>query len=84
MKTALIVDASDAVLKIVQRILTDLGFAVILAHDVIEVLERLDDRLPDILIVDSTLSGAMDLVVYVRPTGGRNPTSAHGSTASAT
>lgn len=66
MKRLMIVDGSDIVRKVGRRILTELDFLVSEAHDAGEALERSRAELPDVIIVDAGVEGALELIGALR------------------
>ncbi|RWX78916.1 response regulator [Neorhizobium lilium] len=71
MQRLMIVDGSDIVRKVGKRILSELGFLVVEAENSREAIMRCQAELPDLIIVDSTMEGALDVISAVRamPTG---------------
>jgi two-component system chemotaxis response regulator CheY len=69
----LIADESEAVRKIAVPILEDLGFSVAESANALDALSKSQASLPDVIIVDSGLAGALDLIANVRnlPNGNR-------------
>jgi two-component system chemotaxis response regulator CheY len=67
----MIVDGSDIVRKVGKRILSELGFLVVEAETSGAAILRCQAELPNFLIVDATLEGALDVIAAVRsmPTG---------------
>eukprot|EP00913_Durusdinium_trenchii_P008131 g7628.t1 len=59
-------EASDIVRKVGKRILSELGFLVVEAGGSTEALMRCQAELPNFLIVDAGLDGALDLIAGVR------------------
>jgi two-component system chemotaxis response regulator CheY len=52
---------------------SELGFAVAMSPSVLDAMTRCENALPDLLIVDSTLEGALELIAAVRlMSGGKN------------
>jgi chemosensory pili system protein ChpA (sensor histidine kinase/response regulator) len=66
--TAMVVDDSVTVRKVVERVLTREGYRVVLARDGIDALERLREAVPDIMLVDIEMPrmDGYDLVKTVR------------------
>jgi len=62
----LIADESHAVRKVGNRILTDFGFDVAEAPSALDALAKCDTSLPAVLIVDSAMDGALDLIANIR------------------
>lgn len=73
MKRLMIVDGSDIVRKVGRRILTELDFLVSEAHDAYEARERCRADLPDIVIVDSAVEGALELIADLRQQANNAP-----------
>jgi two-component system chemotaxis response regulator CheY len=69
----LIADESEAVRKIAGHILEDLGFSVSESASALDALSKSQASLPDVVIVDSGLAGALDLIANLRnlPNGNR-------------
>lgn len=69
----LIVDESEAVRKTAGHILEDLGFLVTESANALDALSKSEASLADIVIVDSNLVGALDLIANLRklPNGSR-------------
>lgn len=70
MKRLMIVDGSDVVRKVGRRILSGADFLVVEAIDAREALERSTEDMPDVLIVDSAVEGALDLIAEMRRRAG--------------
>lgn len=68
----LIADESEAVRKVAAHILADIGFSVIEAAGTLDALARSQAALTDIVIVDSAMAGALELIQNIRslPNGG--------------
>ena len=66
MQRLMIADGSDVVRKVGMRILSGLDFLVLEASNALEALARCEAELPNILIVDATMDGALDLIANVR------------------
>jgi hypothetical protein len=66
MQRLMIADGSDVVRKVGKRILSGFDFLVLEASSSLEALVRCEAELPNILIVDSTMDGAIELIVNVR------------------
>ncbi|MDB5525826.1 MAG: hypothetical protein JWM58_3589 [Rhizobium sp.] len=62
----LIADESDAVRKIAAQILDDLGFSVMESASALDAFARSQMTLPNVVIVDSGLIGALDLIANLR------------------
>lgn len=62
----LIADESEAVRKIAAHILTDLGFAVIESPSALDAFAKCEANLPNAVIVDAGLAGALDLIANIR------------------
>jgi two-component system chemotaxis response regulator CheY len=62
----LIADESEAVRKIAAHILQDMGFAVIESASALDAFSRSQAGLPNVMIVDSGLTGALDLIANIR------------------
>ena len=70
MKRLMIVDGSDIVRKVGRRILSGADFLVSEASNAEEALERASNEMPDVLIVDSTVEGALELIAEMRRRAG--------------
>ncbi len=68
----MIVDESDTVRKIGVKILTELDFVVIEASSAMDALCKCEIHLPQVLIVDAAINGALDLISNVRLLPGGN------------
>lgn len=66
MRRLMIADSSDIVRTVAKRILTELGFMVAEAAGADEAHAGCQAQMPDILIVDANLDGALDLISAVR------------------
>ncbi|SFB51976.1 two-component system, chemotaxis family, response regulator CheY [Rhizobium sp. NFR07] len=66
MQRLMIADSSDIVRKVGKRILSELGFLVVEAEASQDALRNCQAELPNFLIVDAGLEGALDLIAGVR------------------
>ncbi|MEA3533746.1 response regulator [Rhizobium sp. CC-YZS058] len=66
MQRLMIADDSDVVRKVGKRILTGMGFVVAEAANGLEAFARSREELPNILIVDAALDGALELIANIR------------------
>ncbi len=66
MQRLMIADGSDIVRKVGKKILSEIGFLVLEAATAREALQRCQSELPNIMIVDAGLDGALDLIANVR------------------
>ncbi|MDX3929178.1 MAG: response regulator [Shinella sp.] len=66
MQRLMIADSSDVVRKVGKRILSGLDFLVLEASSSLDALVRCEAELPNILIVDATMDGALELIANVR------------------
>ncbi|MDQ0457116.1 response regulator [Rhizobium paknamense] len=66
MKQLMIADSSDVIRKVGRKILSELGYEVIEAASARDALLLCDKKLPDFMIVDAALDGALDLITNVR------------------
>lgn len=66
MQRLMIADSSDVVRKVGKKILSELGFLVMEAPTAREALMRCEGELPNIVIVDAGLEGALDLIANIR------------------
>ncbi len=66
MQRLMIADTSDVVRKVGKRILSELGFMVLEAATDREGIRRCAEEMPNILIVDAAMEGAIDLITTVR------------------
>ncbi len=62
----MIADSSDIVRKVGRKILSELDYEVIEAASARDALLQCDRKLPDFMIVDAGLDGALDLITNVR------------------
>jgi len=62
----LISDESESVRETAAGILTELGFAVTGCASALDAVAKCDADLPDVIIVDSRLDGALDLIANIR------------------
>jgi two-component system chemotaxis response regulator CheY len=69
----MIADESEAVRKIAGHILQDLGFSVTESASALDAFSKSQANLPDVVIVDSGLAGALELIANIRglPNGSR-------------
>lgn len=66
MQRFMITDTSDVVRKVGKRILSELDFLVSEAGDGREALMRCRAEMPDYLIVDAGMEGALELIASIR------------------
>jgi two-component system chemotaxis response regulator CheY len=66
MQRLMIADSSDIVRKVGKRILSELGFLVVEAEASHDALRNCQAELPNFLIVDAGLDGAIELIAGVR------------------
>jgi len=66
MQRFMITDTSDVVRKVGKRILSELDFLVSEAGDASEALMRCQAEIPDYLIVDAGMEGALELIASIR------------------
>lgn len=66
MQRLMIADNSDIVRKVGKRILSEIGFLIAEAGDAHEALRGCQTELPNFMIVDASLDGALDLIAAVR------------------
>jgi two-component system chemotaxis response regulator CheY len=66
MQRLMIVDGSDIVRKVGKRILSELGFLVVEAGSDREAIMRCQAELPNYIIVDAALEGALDVISAIR------------------
>jgi|EndMetStandDraft_4_1072995.scaffolds.fasta_scaffold25966_2 two-component system chemotaxis response regulator CheY len=62
----LIADESEAVRKIAATILNDLGFSVIESASALDAFSKSEASLPNVVIVDAGLTGALELIANIR------------------
>jgi two-component system chemotaxis response regulator CheY len=62
----LISDECESVRETAAGILTELGFAVTGCASALDAVAKCDHALPDVIIVDSNLEGALDLIANIR------------------
>ncbi len=66
MQRLMIADSSDVVRKVGKRILSGMDFLVLEAANSLEALSRCQSELPNILVVDAGMDGALDLIGNIR------------------
>lgn len=66
MQHLVIADDSDVVRKVGKRILTGIGFTVGEAANALEVISICQNQVPNILIIDAALDGALELIGNIR------------------
>ena len=66
MQRLMIADSADIVRKVGKRILSEIGFLVLEAGSARDALLRCETELPNIIIVDAGLDGALDLITNIR------------------
>ncbi|KQS77696.1 hypothetical protein ASG25_14005 [Rhizobium sp. Leaf384] len=66
MQRLMIADDSDVVRKVGKRILSGMGFLVSEAANGLDALARCEAELPNIIIVDAGLDGALELIANIR------------------
>jgi len=66
MDRIVIVDESPVIGKVAKKILSDFGFKVITAESLAQARGYCEADLPSVLVVDSELDGALDLIADVR------------------
>lgn len=66
MQRLMIVDGSDIVRKVGKRILSELGFQVVEAENAREAVARCTAELPSLIIVDSTMDDALEVISTIR------------------
>lgn len=66
MQRLMIADGSDIVRKVGKKILSEIGFLVSEGATSREALLRCEAELPNIIIVDAGLDGALDLITNIR------------------
>jgi two-component system, chemotaxis family, chemotaxis protein CheY len=62
----LIADESEAVREAADGIFSELGFSVTGCASALDAVAKCDGALPDVIIVDSRLEGALDLIANIR------------------
>jgi two-component system, chemotaxis family, chemotaxis protein CheY len=70
MKRLMITDSSDIVRKVAHKILSEIGYKVSEAGTAREALLVCEKQLPDVIIVDSGIDGALDLITNIRSMAG--------------
>jgi two-component system chemotaxis response regulator CheY len=68
----LIADESQAVREIGARILGEIGFDVVESASALDAFAKCQAMLPNVIVVDSALTGALDLIANVRALPGGN------------
>lgn len=66
MQRLMIVDDSSVIRKVAKRILSDLDLLVLEAESASQAQHHCQAELPDILVVDATLSDGLELIANVR------------------
>lgn len=66
MPNVLIVDQSDAICKVCSLILAEFGFTAQEASGTLDALIRCQAEMPNVVIVDSSLDGSLELVQNLR------------------
>ena len=66
MQRLMIADDSDVVRKVGKRILSGMNFLVSEASNGLEALGRCEAEMPNIIIVDAGLEGALELIANIR------------------
>jgi two-component system chemotaxis response regulator CheY len=66
MQRMMIADGSDIVRKVGKRILSELGFLVAEAGSAPEAISACRTQLPNLLIVDAAMEGALEVITAVR------------------
>ncbi|MCF3638366.1 response regulator [Rhizobium sp. TRM95111] len=66
MRRIMIADGSDVVRKVGKRILSGLDYLVLEAGSSLEALVRCEAELPNVIIVDATMDGALELIGNIR------------------
>jgi two-component system chemotaxis response regulator CheY len=62
----LIADESEAIRKIASQLLGDLGFRVTASSSTLDAFAKAQAALPDVVIVDSAMTGALELIANIR------------------
>lgn len=70
MRRLMIADDSAVICKVAKRILTGLEYLVIEASNADEAIIMCDAELPEVLLVDAGMTGALDLISSVRKING--------------
>lgn len=66
MQRLMIIDSSDIVRRVGKRILSELGFQVVEAENAREAVMRCQAELPNFIIVDAAMDGALDVIGTIR------------------
>lgn len=66
MQRLMIADSSDVVRKVGRKILSELDFLVTEASSALEAISRSQMELPNILIVEAGMDGALELIAAIR------------------
>ncbi|WP_394688100.1 PleD family two-component system response regulator [Hoeflea sp.] len=77
MRRLMIADDSAVICKVAKRILTGLDYLVIEASNAGEAMIMCDAELPEVLLVDSGMTGALDLISAVRQMEGGKDVQIH-------
>lgn len=66
MQQLMIADSSDIVRKVGRKILTELKYDIVEASSAREALTICGEKMPNLMIVDAGLDGALDLITNIR------------------
>lgn len=66
MQRIMIADGSDIIRKVGRRILTELNFMVSEASNALEAIHRCEADMPNILVVDAGMDGALEFIAAIR------------------
>ncbi|EDQ34328.2 Response regulator [Hoeflea phototrophica DFL-43] len=77
MRRLMIADDSAVICKVAKRILTGLDYLVVEASNAGEAMIMCDAELPEVLLVDSGMTGALDLISAVRQMEGGKDVQIH-------
>ncbi|MCD2180141.1 response regulator [Rhizobium sp. C1] len=70
----MIADQSDVVRKVAKRILTGMNFEVLEARNAAEATARCMSALPQFVIVEAAMDGALELIQFIRSVPGNENT----------
>lgn len=66
MSRLVIVDESPVICKVANKILSDFGFSVVETSSLAQARQYCEAELPDVVVVDSAFSGALDFIADIR------------------
>jgi two-component system chemotaxis response regulator CheY len=66
MQRIIVVDESPVICKVAKRILTGFDFTVVESNSLSQARNYCEAELPDVIVIDSDLDGALDLIADIR------------------